>query len=41
MSSDVQRNQGSPAKPGIDSHDPQNRDPNGIMGHVKVSLGHH
>lgn len=37
MASDVQRNQGSPAKPGVDSHDPQNRDPNGIMEHVKVS----
>ncbi len=39
MSSDAQRNQGSPAKPGVDNHDPQNRDPNGIMDHVKVSLG--
>ena len=37
MTSDIQKNQGSPAKPGVESHDPQNRDPNGIMEHVKVS----
>ena len=36
MASDIQKNQGSPAKPGVDSHDPQNRDPNNMMEHVKV-----
>ena len=36
MTSDIQKNQGSPAKPGVDSHDPENRDPNNMMEHVKV-----